>query len=188
LPGFKDACTNVLAIEAEFFERSERMGGKEAKKIIVKSAAVTQHARGTATPKYKSNSLHLDMERQTYVEGTQWEPIVGYARAVRIGNIIEISGTTAVVDGEIVGKGDVYAQTKCILDKFESILCIFGAGLKNVIRTRIFCTDISQWQEIARAHGEYFSIIKPATGMYQISRLIAEDMLVEIEATAIVNT
>jgi enamine deaminase RidA (YjgF/YER057c/UK114 family) len=128
------------------------------------------------------------MERHTYVEGTPWEPIVGYARAVRMGNVIEISGTTAVVDGKIVGKGDPYEQTKCILEKFEHILNIFGAELKNVIRTRIFCTDITQWEEIARAHGEFFSIIKPATSMYQISKLIADDMLVEIEATAIVRT
>ncbi len=127
------------------------------------------------------------MERHTYIEGTPWEPIVGYARAVRIGNIIEISGTTAVIDGEIVGKGDAYEQTKCILGKFEKILNIFGARMKNVIRTRIFCTDISKWEDIARAHGEVFSDIKPATGMYQISKLIREDMLVEIECTAILG-
>lgn len=128
------------------------------------------------------------MERHTYIEGTPWEPIVGYARAVKVGNTIEISGTTAVVDGEIVGKDDPYAQTKCILEKFEKILNIFGAGMKNVTRTRIFCTDISKWEDIARAHGEFFSVIKPATSMYEISKLIREDMLVEIECTAIVHT
>lgn len=128
------------------------------------------------------------MERQIYIEGSPWEPIVGYARAVRVGNTIEISGTTAVVDGEIVGKGDVYTQTKCILEKFDNVLRFFGAGMENVTRTRIFCTDISQWEEIARAHGEFFSVIKPATGMYQISKLISEDMLIEIEATAVIHS
>ena len=127
------------------------------------------------------------MERQTYTEGSPWEPIVGYARAVKIGNIIEISGTTATVNGEVVGKGDIYEQTKCILQKFEKVLEQYGATMNDVIRTRIFCTDISQWEAIGKAHGEFFSEIKPTTGMYQISKLISEELLVEIEATAIVN-
>lgn len=127
------------------------------------------------------------MERQIYTEGSPWEPIVGYARAVKMGNIIEISGTTATVNGEVVGKADVYAQTKCILEKFEKVLHHFGASMESVVRTRIFCTDISQWEAIGRAHGEFFGEIKPTTGMYQISKLISDDLLVEIEATAIVN-
>ena len=127
------------------------------------------------------------MERQTYLEGSPWEPIVGYARAVKLGNMIEISGTTASVNGEVVGKGDVYAQTKCILEKFEKVLASFGAEMKDVVRTRIFCTDISQWEQIAKAHGEFFSEIKPATGMYQVSKLIGDELLVEIEATALLS-
>ncbi|HQV77852.1 MAG TPA: RidA family protein [Chitinophagales bacterium] len=127
------------------------------------------------------------MNRQIYTEGSPWEPIVGYARAVKIGNIIEISGTTATVNGEVVGKGDIYEQTKCILQKFEKVLEQYGATMNDVIRTRIFCTDISQWEAIGKAHGEFFSEIKPTTGMYQISKLISEELLVEIEATAIVN-
>ncbi|MFN8283160.1 MAG: RidA family protein [Chitinophagales bacterium] len=127
------------------------------------------------------------MKRQTYTEGSPWEPIVGYARAVKIGNIIEISGTTATVNGEVVGKNDVYEQTKCILQKFEKVLATFGASMKDVVRTRIFCTDISQWEKIGKAHGEFFGEIKPTTGMYQISKLISDDLLVEIEATAIVQ-
>ena len=127
------------------------------------------------------------MKRQTYTEGSPWEPIVGYARAVKIGNIIEISGTTATVNGEVVGKGNVYEQTKCILQKFEKVLRELGGTMNYVVRTRIFCTDISQWEAIGKAHGEFFSEIKPTTGMYQISKLISEDLLVEIEATAILS-
>ncbi len=127
------------------------------------------------------------MKRQTYSEGSPWEPIVGYARAVKIGNIIEISGTTATVNGEVVGKENVYEQTKCILQKFEKVLNEFGATMNDVVRTRIFCTDISQWEAIGKAHGEFFGDIKPTTGMYQISKLISDDLLVEIEATAILS-
>lgn len=127
------------------------------------------------------------MKRETYVEGSPWEPIVGYARAVKVGNIIEISGTTASVNGEVVGKNNVYEQTKCILQKFETVLKHYNASMEDVVRTRIFCTDISLWEEIGKAHGEFFGNIKPATGMYQISKLISDDLLVEIEATAIVS-
>ncbi|HMV15505.1 MAG: RidA family protein [Chitinophagales bacterium] len=127
------------------------------------------------------------MNRITYTEGSPWEPIIGYARAVKTGNIIEISGTTATVNGEVVGKGDVYEQTKCILGKFDKVLQELGASMNDVVRTRIFCTDISQWEAIGKAHGEFFSEIKPATGMYQISKLISDDLLIEIEATAIIN-
>ena len=127
------------------------------------------------------------MNRQTYTEGSPWEPIVGYARAVKIGNVIEISGTTASVNGEVVGKGDVYEQTKCILQKFEKVLNELGASMKDVVRTRIFFFYISQWEAIGKAHGEFFGEIKPTTGMYQISKLISDDLLVEIEATAILS-
>lgn len=125
------------------------------------------------------------MKRQTYTEGSPWEPIIGYARAVKIGNTIEISGTTATVNGEVVGKDNVYEQTKCILQKMENVLAQFGATMNDVVRTRIFCTDISKWEDIGKAHGEFFSEIKPATGMYQIAKLISEDLLIEIEVTAI---
>lgn len=127
------------------------------------------------------------MKRENYTEGSPWETKVGYARAVKIGSIIEISGTTATVNGEVVGKDNVYEQTKCILQKFEKVLAHYGANMKDIVRTRIFCTDISKWQEIGNAHGEFFGNIQPATGMYQISKLIDDDLLVEIEATAILN-
>ena len=129
----------------------------------------------------------MSNSRQTYTEGSPWEPIIGYARAVKIGNIIEISGTTATVNGEVVGKGDAYEQVKCILQKFEKVLTEMGASMNDVVRTRIFCTDIAQWEAIGKAHGEFFSELKPTTGMYQISKLISDDLLVEIEATAILS-
>jgi enamine deaminase RidA (YjgF/YER057c/UK114 family) len=125
--------------------------------------------------------------RKNYTEGSEWETKIGYCRAVKIGNTIEIAGTTATVNGEVIGKNDMYLQTKTILQKFEKVLADLGASMNDVVRTRIFCTDISKWEEIGKAHGEYFSEIKPATAMYEISKLINGDLLVEIEATAIVQ-
>lgn len=122
---------------------------------------------------------------QNIQSGAPWESIVGYSRAVRIGNIIEISGTVAVDGIEIVGEGDAYQQTKFIIEKIENTLQQAGASLENVIRTRIYVTDISQWEQIAKAHSLFFGSIKPATSMVQVSKLIDERLLVEIEATAI---
>lgn len=126
-------------------------------------------------------------KRINYTEGSEWENKIGYCRAVKLGNVIEISGTTATVNGEVVGKGDMYLQTKTILEKFDKILSELGASMSNVVRTRIFCTDITRWEEIGKAHGEYFADIKPTTAMYEIPKLINADLLVEIEATAIVE-
>lgn len=124
-------------------------------------------------------------KRTNYSSGAQWEDIVGYSRAVKIGNIIEVAGTTASENGEIMGKGDAYLQTKTILQKIERVLQEAGASLENVVRTRIYVTDISRWEEIGRAHGEFFSTIKPASAMIEVSALIDPDLLVEIEVTAI---
>ncbi len=125
-------------------------------------------------------------KRTNYASGTKWEDIVGYARAVKIGNVIEISGTTAVENGELIGKGNAYLQTKTILKKIEAVLQQAGASLEHVVRTRIYVTDISRWEEVGRAHGEFFRDIKPATTIVEVSALIEPDMLVEIEVSAVV--
>lgn len=120
--------------------------------------------------------------------GAKWEDIVGYSRAVRVGNIIEVAGTTAVDErGEIIGLSDPYLQTKFILQKIEKALIEADASLKDVTRTRMFVTDISQWEEIGRAHGELFCEIKPAASMIEVKGLISPGLLVEIEVTAIIS-
>ncbi|GIL14174.1 MAG: RidA family protein [Chloroflexi bacterium] len=126
--------------------------------------------------------------RTNVSSGAKWENIVGYSRAVRIGNIVEVAGTTAVDEnGQVVGAGDVYAQTRYILEKIERALNQAGAARTDVIRTRMFVTDISQWQEIGRAHGEFFRDIRPAATMVEVSALVSPELLVEIEVSAVIG-
>jgi enamine deaminase RidA (YjgF/YER057c/UK114 family) len=128
------------------------------------------------------------MERTNYSSGAKWEDIVGYSRAVKIGNIVEVTGTVAVDENsKLVYKDDAYGQTKFILEKIERALIRAGASLKDVIRTRMFVTDISRWEEYGKAHGEFFGTIKPCTTMVEVRALIAPEYLVEIEASAIIS-
>lgn len=127
------------------------------------------------------------MQRTNYASGAKWEDIVGYSRAVKVGNLVEVTGTVAVNEqNELVGGESAYAQTQYVLGKIEKILEKAGAGLRDVVRTRLFVTDISRWEEYGRAHGEFFREIRPCTTMVEVSRLIDPVFLVEIEATAII--
>ena len=128
------------------------------------------------------------MQRINFGSGAKWEEIVGYSRAVKIGNLIEVTGTVAADENnQVVGKDNPYEQTKYILQKIEKVLERAGATMKDVIRTRIFVTDISKWEEFGKAHGEVFKNIKPCTSMVGINALISPEFLIEIEATALLQ-
>ncbi len=136
--------------------------------------------------KLAEGQRNLMSDRIQVSSGAPWESLVGYSRAVRVGNQIEVAGTTAVDEaGNVVGAGDPAEQTRVILRKIEQALIRAGASLADVVRTRIFVTDISQWEAIGRAHGEFFAQIKPAATMVEVSALISPELLVEIEATAL---
>lgn len=128
------------------------------------------------------------MEKRTnYSSGAKWEDIVGYSRAVKVGNVLEVTGTVATDENGVVGKDDMYQQTRFVLQKIEGVLLNAGFSLKDVVRTRIFVTDISKWEAVGKAHAEFFKSIKPCTTMVEVSALIDPEYLVEIEATAMLT-
>jgi enamine deaminase RidA (YjgF/YER057c/UK114 family) len=126
--------------------------------------------------------------KQYISSGSPWEDVVGYSRAVRAGNVVEVAGTTAMDGDKLVGKDDVYAQTIFIIQKIEKALHQAGASFADVVRTRMYVTDISQWEQVGKAHGLFFKDIKPASTMVEVSRLINDDLLIEIEMTAVIET
>lgn len=129
----------------------------------------------------------MSSTRINFSSGAKWEDIVGYSRAVKVGNLVEVTGTVAVdEDNNLIGEGSAYLQTKFIIQKIEAVLKQAGAELRHVVRTRMFVTDISQWEQYGRAHGECFKDIRPCTSMIEVKGLIAPEYLVEIEATAII--
>jgi len=119
--------------------------------------------------------------------GSPWEDIIGYSRAVRVGNIVEVAGTTAMDGDVVIGKGDIYAQAFYVFKKIETALQEAGTSMNDVVRTRMFVADISQWEAVGKAHGEFFKTVKPVATMVEVSRLIDDDMLIEIEVTAIID-
>jgi enamine deaminase RidA (YjgF/YER057c/UK114 family) len=138
-------------------------------------------------PMYSAIFVQKGAMRENYCSGARWESTVGYSRAVRIGNIIEVSGTVAVKDGEPFAPDDPYRQTICIIEIIAEALEKLGGTLEDVIRTRIYVTDIKRWEEVGLAHGKFFSEIQPVTSMVEVSGLISEDYFVEIEASAVLD-
>ena len=157
------------------------------KRSVARSAHGTRRAPRRSS-RAASTKAARDSDRVRYSSGSVWEPVVGYSRAVRVGALVHVSGTTATGPrGNIVGDADPYLQTQVALANIARALVAVGSGLDDVVRTRIYVTDISKWEQIGRAHGEVFGNIRPTTSMVQVSALISPEMLVEIEAEAVVG-
>jgi enamine deaminase RidA (YjgF/YER057c/UK114 family) len=129
----------------------------------------------------------MSKKRELYSSGAEWEDIAGYSRAVRVGDRIEVAGTTAMIDGQVIGEGDIYLQTKTILQIIRKAIEELGGDINDVVRTKMYVTDISQWESVAKAHGEMFSKIKPASTMVEVIALINPELMVEIEASVIIS-
>ena len=128
------------------------------------------------------------MQRVNYASDARWEEVIGYSRAVKMGNLIEVTGTVAIDEnGQVTGKDNLYEQAKFVLQKIEKVLERAGATMKDVVRTRMYVTDISRWEELGKAHNEFFKTIKPSTTLVEVTRLISPDYLIEIEATAVLH-
>ena len=127
------------------------------------------------------------MSRKNYTSGAKWEDIVGYSRAVKVGNVIEVSGTTAVSNGEVIAKGSAFGQARYIFNLIEGVLKEAGSSMEDVVRTRMYVTDINDWEEVGKAHHIFFADVKPASTMVEVSGLINPEMLIEIEVTAVIS-